>query len=53
MTMDILQEINAELTEINQHPPFKAGDEITVYYKVKEGKKEEPSFLKRSFTKKR
>ena len=39
MTMDILQEINAKLTEIKQHPSFKAGDEITVYYKVKEGKK--------------
>ena len=44
--MDILQEINAELTEINQHPTFKAGDEITVYYKVKEGKKERTQFFK-------
>ena len=46
MTMDILQEINAELTEIKQHPSFKAGDEITVYYKVKEGKKERTQFFK-------
>jgi len=44
--MSLIQEINNELIEKNQHPAFKAGDEITVYYKVKEGKKERTQFFK-------
>lgn len=44
--MSLIQEINSELIAIKQHPSFKAGDEITVYYKVKEGKKERTQFFK-------
>ena len=44
--MSLIQEINSELIEKKQHPSFKAGDEITVYYKVKEGKKERTQFFK-------
>ena len=44
--MSLIQEINNELIERKQHPSFKAGDEITVYYKVKEGKKERTQFFK-------
>ncbi len=44
--MDFIQEINNQLTQQNTHPPFKAGDEITVYYKVKEGAKERTQFFK-------
>ena len=38
--MDILKEIENELTEENNLPAFKAGDTISVYYKIKEGNKE-------------
>ena len=44
--MSLIQEISNELIERKQHPSFKAGDEITVYYKVKEGKKERTQFFK-------
>ena len=44
--MSLIQEINNELIEKKQYPNFKAGDEITVYYKVKEGKKERTQFFK-------
>ena len=44
--MDFIQEINNQLTQQNTHPSFKAGDEITVYYKVKEGTKERTQFFK-------
>ena len=44
--MNLIQEINSELIENKQHPSFKAGDEITIYYKVKEGKKERTQFFK-------
>ena len=44
--MNLIQEINSELIEKKQLPAFKAGDEITVYYKVKEGKKERTQFFK-------
>ena len=44
--MSLIQEINNELIERKQHPSFKSGDEITVYYKVKEGKKERTQFFK-------
>ncbi len=44
--MSLIQEINNELIEKKQLPSFKAGDEITVYYKVKEGKKERTQFFK-------
>ncbi len=44
--MSLIKEINNELIENKQYPSFKAGDEITVYYKVKEGKKERTQFFK-------
>jgi len=44
--MDFIQEINNQLIEEKNHPSFKAGDEITVYYKVKEGTKERTQFFK-------
>ena len=44
--MNLIQEVNSELIETKKHPSFKAGDEITVYYKVKEGKKERTQFFK-------
>ena len=44
--MDFTQEINNQLTKENTLPSFKAGDEITVYYKVKEGTKERTQFFK-------
>ncbi|HPQ09038.1 MAG TPA: 50S ribosomal protein L19 [Bacteroidia bacterium] len=36
----LLEEIKKELTFNVKHPDFKAGDTITVHYKIKEGDKE-------------
>ena len=38
--MDLVKEIAAELIENNELPSFKAGDTVTVHYKIKEGDKE-------------
>lgn len=38
--MDFLSTIAAQLTETRQLPDFKAGDTITVHFKIKEGEKE-------------
>lgn len=38
--MDAIQYIREELEMKNPHPEFRAGDNITVYYKIKEGDKE-------------
>ena len=38
--MDPIKEINKELFEKNELPAFKAGDTVTVHYKIKEGTKE-------------
>ena len=38
--MDLVKEIAAELVEMNDLPSFKAGDTVTVHYKIKEGDKE-------------
>ncbi len=38
--MDIIKEIQSELVESRDFPTFKAGDTITVSYKIKEGNKE-------------
>lgn len=38
--MDILANIAAQLTEKRELPVFKAGDTITVHFKIKEGDKE-------------
>lgn len=38
--MDIIRELQKELTEVKQFPEFKSGDTVTVSYKIKEGNKE-------------
>jgi large subunit ribosomal protein L19 len=38
--MDIIREIQNELVEVKDFPKFKAGDTVTVSYKIKEGNKE-------------
>jgi large subunit ribosomal protein L19 len=38
--MDILNKIAEELTAKQAHAPFKAGDSVTVHYRIKEGNKE-------------
>ena len=38
--MNLLDTISNELIETKKYPNFKAGDNITVYYKIKEGNKE-------------
>ena len=39
-------EIEKSLIKKKDHPLFKAGDTITVYYKIKEGDKERTQFFK-------
>jgi large subunit ribosomal protein L19 len=39
-------EIEKSLIEKKDHPSFKAGDTITVYYQIKEGEKERTQFFK-------
>ena len=39
-------EIEKDLIAKREHPNFKAGDTITVYYKIKEGDKERVQFFK-------
>ena len=38
--MDAIKFVENELSVVNELPNFKAGDTITVYYKIKEGEKE-------------
>jgi large subunit ribosomal protein L19 len=38
--MELLQKLSNELTASNKLPGFKAGDTVTVNYKIKEGNKE-------------
>jgi large subunit ribosomal protein L19 len=38
--MDIIRELQNELTEIKNFPKFGAGDTVIVSYKIKEGNKE-------------
>jgi large subunit ribosomal protein L19 len=38
--MDIIKELQNELTEMKSFPAFKSGDTVTVSYKIKEGNKE-------------
>ena len=38
--MELLQKLSSELTATNKLPEFKAGDTVTVNYKIKEGNKE-------------
>ena len=44
--MDIVQGITNDLIENRNLPAFKSGDNITVYYKIKEGNKERTQFFK-------
>jgi len=44
--MDITKNIADQLTEIKELPAFKAGDNITVYYTIKEGNKQRTQFFK-------
>lgn len=38
--MDIIRELEHELITKNNNPAFKAGDNVTVYYRIREGEKE-------------
>lgn len=38
--MDLIKEVQKELTEVREFPAFGAGDTIAVSYKIKEGEKE-------------
>ena len=44
--MDFLKEISDKLIEGKELPNFKSGDQVTVYYTIKEGKKERTQFFK-------
>ncbi len=44
--MNITEAIAKELNTINEFPEFKAGDNITVYYTIKEGGKERTQLFK-------
>jgi large subunit ribosomal protein L19 len=38
--MELLKEISEQINPTNEVPDFKAGDTITVHYKIREGNKE-------------
>lgn len=38
--MDFVKELTTELTALNELPDFKAGDNVTVHYRIIEGDKE-------------
>ena len=44
--MNITETIAKELTTTKELPSFKAGDNITVYYTIKEGEKQRTQFFK-------
>ena len=44
--MNITEEIAKELTKKREFPIFKSGDNITVYYTIREGEKERTQFFK-------
>jgi len=44
--MDFIKEIAKELQATSELPEFKSGDNITVYYRIKEGSKERTQFFK-------
>ena len=44
--MNLVNLIENKFTEKKETPHFKAGDTITVYYKIKEGNKERTQFFK-------
>ena len=44
--MNITETIANELSVVRESPSFKAGDNITVYYTIKEGNKQRTQFFK-------
>ena len=44
--MNITETIANELSIVREFPSFKAGDNITVYYTIKEGNKQRTQFFK-------
>ncbi|MFP5470704.1 MAG: 50S ribosomal protein L19 [Bacteroidia bacterium] len=38
--MDLVRQITKEIVELREFPAFRAGDTVTVHYKIKEGNKE-------------
>jgi len=44
--MNITETIAKELTASRDFPPFKSGDNITVYYTIKEGEKQRTQLFK-------
>ena len=38
--MDLMKYVQEQTAQTKNHPNFKAGDTVTVYYKIKEGNKE-------------
>jgi len=44
--MDLLNYVNSEFGSKNDLPKFQAGDTITVYYEIKEGKKVRTQFFR-------
>tara|TARA_Y100001968_G_scaffold321254_1_gene355374 strand:- start:689 stop:1042 length:354 start_codon:yes stop_codon:yes gene_type:complete len=44
--MDFLKKISDKLIDTKELPTFKSGDQVTVYYTIKEGKKERTQFFK-------
>lgn len=44
--MDTTEKISKELTTNREFPSFKAGDNITVYYTIKEGNKQRTQLFK-------
>ena len=44
--MSVIEDISKELTALKEIPTFKAGDNITVYYTIKEGDKQRTQFFK-------
>ena len=44
--MDLVKEVSSELLPSSELPEFKSGDNITVFYRIKEGNKERIQFFK-------
>ena len=44
--MNIIEDIATEINTKKELPSFKAGDNITVYYTIKEGEKQRTQFFK-------
>ena len=44
--MDLLKFVQDEYISTKEHPKFKAGDTVTVYYKITEGAKERTQFFR-------